>query len=306
MRFVRSGVTVALALATVALGSAPALPAPVSPGPPKITIETEGPVLSHNGQKYFGTMIVTVRNRGGQATSARMLRIGLPNGLKLISAYPANDCLSFGTPYVDCLTDEYLAPGDVVTYAVIFASGAAPVERARVTDTKLVTIVPAQSDPADGEFAGILRGTTGSVADPVPYTPATTARTVVTAGPAHAEEVKSTTGTPEYAVRIPVTIHAGTDLPNDYAGITISAPPGSGFAQTDPTADFCTPAVCGIPGWMAAGETRQFDVIFTYHPPTVPVTATVGLVANMYSGGVAQPEESPAHNSVEVPLVITS
>jgi hypothetical protein len=237
-----------------------------------------------------------------------MLRIGVPAGLQFLGSDGV--CLpSGGAPdETVCGMFDAIEPGAQKTYTVAFASSAAPSARARITAAADLTVSP-DTDGGPGAasdtYAGILKSTTGSIRHPRPYTPSTVARTQVTAGPAAVQELPGTPGTREFEVRIPVTVRAGNDIPNDRGVVSAIAPAGSGLPHTEPSA-VCTD-VCELPGgWMAAGETRTFQIIFTYSTTTVPVNETVTVEVGMIYRNIAQPEATPAHNTATVPLTIAA
>jgi hypothetical protein len=296
-----------LSLAALAFGSTAAAAAgkAAGTGPAKFTVDAGQLVLSHDGARYTGTMRVTVRNTGGEAASSTSLRIALPAGLKYEGG--AGVCL-LGSAEVRCDSFETVEPGARATFTLSFGSWAAPAARARVTASATLTAAPGgagSAGAASDTYAGILKSTTGSIRNPRPYTPSTVARTQVTAGPAAVQEVPSTTGLREFQVRIPVTVRAGNDIPNDLGMVRTITPAGSGFVGTDPST-VCA-STCEVPGgWLGAGEVRTFALVFTYSTATVPVNETVTVEVTMNHAGVTQPEAAPAANTATVPLVIAA
>jgi hypothetical protein len=290
-----------MAVATVGAGATAA----VAAGPARLAVDAAPLVLSHDGVRYTGDLRVTVRNTGGTTADSVSLLFGVPAGLKYETNNGAGVCV-FGPNEVGCGMFGAIEPGERVTYRLSFGAFAAPAARARVTATATLTVSPGSPEgPGAGSdtFAGILRGTTGSIRHPRPYAPATEARTQVTAGPAVVQAQPDVPGT--YEVRIPVTVRAGNDIPNDFASVSATAPPGGGFVHTDPST-VCT-SVCDVPGspmWFAAGETRTFALVFSYTPPSLPVAETVTVRVEMRWGAIVQPEAAPARNTATVPLTI--
>ncbi|GIJ73544.1 hypothetical protein [Virgisporangium ochraceum] len=290
----------AMTVAVVGSGATAAAAA----GPARLVVDTAPLVLGHDGVRYTGDLRVTVRNVGGTAADHVSVRLGLPAGLKFETSNGAGVCL-FGADDIGCTFFAPVEAGARVTYTLTFGAFAAPAVRARVTAEAAITVTP--GDPgspgaASDRYAGILRGTTGSIRNPRPYAPSTEARTRVTAGPAVVQQAAD-----GYEVRIPVTVRAGADIPNDYAAVWTTTPPGGGFVHTEPSA-VCAGS-CMVPGqptWFAAGETRTFTLIFSYTPPALPVAETVTVRVEMRWGANGQPEAAPAQNTATVPLVIAA
>jgi hypothetical protein len=300
----------ALAMAALSVGGTAAAAAPAGQlaqarGPATFVVDAGPLVLNHDGNHYAGNLPITVRNTGGEAAQSTALRIGVPSGLKFIGS---DGICTFGVDEVFCDLFGVIEPGARQTFSVSFGAWAAPAARARITASAGLTVTPnsaGQPGAASDTYAGVLRGSTGSIRNPRPYAPATVARTEVTAGPASVTELPGTTGTREYEVRIPVTVHAGNDIPNDFGQVRTTAPEGSGFVRTDPST-VCG-STCDVPGdWLAAGNTRTFAIVFTYSTATLPVDETVTIEVFMSRSGSAQPEAAPARNIVSVPLTIAA
>ncbi|WP_204010159.1 hypothetical protein [Virgisporangium aurantiacum] len=296
----------ALAFVGSAAAASPAVAgqAPAT-GPAKFTVDTAPLVLSHDGTHYTGDLRVTVRNVGGEASENTMMELGLPAGLRFNSS---DGVCTFGEARVYCAMFGGIEPGARKTYTLSFGSWAAPSARARITSVADLTVTPdgeGATGAASDTYAGILKSTTGSIRHPRPYAPSTVARTQLTAGPAAIRELPGTAGTREFEVRIPVTVRAGNDIPNDFGVVRIAKPEGTSLPHTEPSA-VCT-LDCEVPGdWMAAGETRTFDIVFTYNPATLPVDEKVTLEGVMNHGGLIQPEATPARNTATVPLTIAA
>lgn len=272
-------------------------------GPARFVVDAGPLVLAHDGVRYTGDLRVTVRNVGGTAATVSM-RLGLPAGLKFESSNGGGVCM-FGENEVGCSLFAPVEAGGRTTYMFSFGAFAAPAVRARVTAEASLTVTPegaGSTGTASDTYAGVLRGTSGSIRHPRPYAPGTEARTVVTAGPAVVQKLGDA-----YEVRIPVTVRAGNDIPNDFGSVSAVTPPGNASPRTEPSA-VCT-STCDVPGdpmWFAAGETRTFTLVLSYTPASLPVAGTVTVRVEMRWGALGQPEAAPARNTATVPLTIAA
>ena len=259
---------------------------------------TAGPlILRHNGTRYEGTMRVTVRNVGTEATSGGVLSLGMPPGLTFLGVTDGGGCV--GANPIGCGLFRSLEPGERTTYTLSFGAFAGPARYARRTDNATVTVTPNGGTGESVSYAGVLRATLVSLRKPRPYRPDTGYDAGISAG----TPVIEPDGTGGYGVRIPVAVRANTDAYNSGAVVTITAPAGSGFPRLDPPG-VCTSA-CEVPGgWMAKGESRSFDVVFTFRPAgsgRFPVTIQTRMV-----GDPDQTDRNPADNVVTVDLIIAA
>jgi hypothetical protein len=261
---------------------------------------TAGPlVLSHDGTKYTGTMRITVRNVGHAPADGATLLLGVPAGLRFLGVDNGGACM-LGDP-IGCALFDPPAAGQRATYTLSFGSYAAGARNARRTGSATVTVKPSGETASAGSasYAGVLRGTSGTVRHPRPYHPATTYDGVIGAETPLVEP----DGTGGYNVRIPLTVRNRTDAANDGAFIVITAPEGSGFPSVDPTA-ICMSG-CEVPGgWLAKGESRSFAVLFTFRPVGPgPYLVTIRAAMNAFP---QQPDVTPDDNVVTVDLIIAA
>jgi hypothetical protein len=270
-----------------------------TPGAARFRV-TAGPlVLSHDGGRYTGTMRLTVRNIGGAPADGASMLLGVPAGLRFLGV---SDGVCFGVEPASCGLFTVPAPGERVTYTVSFGGYAAPARYARRTDRATVTVTPSGTTAGGGSasFTGVLRGTSGTVHHPRPYRPATTYDAAIRAAGTPVVEPEGSGG---YAVRIPLTVRSRTDARNEGAIVWITGPEGTGFPSVDPPA-ICMSA-CAVPGgWMGAGESRSFAVLFTLRP-VGPGPYRVTIRAAM-ANGVEEPDRTPADNVVTVDLSIAA
>jgi hypothetical protein len=258
---------------------------------------TAGPlVLSHDGSRYTGTMRLTVRNIGGAPADGATMLLGVPPGLRFLGVSDGGGCMG-GNPW-GCALFTTLAPGERTTFTVSFGGYAAPARHARVTGAATVTVTPNfVAVGASATYAGVLRGTSGTLRHPRPYHPGTTYDAVIGAGTPLLEP----DGAGGYAVRIPLTVRNRTDADNDGAAIWITGPAGTGFPSVDPPG-ICMSG-CEVPGgWLAAREIRSFAALFTFQP-TGPGPYRVTIRTAMNSGG-ERPDATPDDNVVTVDLNI--
>ncbi len=278
-------------------GTTPAVAAHTDGG---LVVQAGELTLAFDGVHYLGAMQVAVRNTGAAAVSGASLQLAVPAGLWFTGVSDGGGCT--GVSQVTCVLFGTFAPGTRTVLTVQFSSFAGGQPFARITGAGTVAVtsgaVPAPRESS--RYAGILRGTTGSVHHPRPYQPATTYDLALTAGaPGITRDADGT-----YQIRVPLSVLDRTDAINVGATITIAAPAGAGFPYLDP------PAVCmgwcEVPGdWFAAGESRDFAVLFSLPADTAPGGYQVTVDGDINPNGPAPIDLTPADNTVTVAFTIT-
>jgi len=303
-RWRRAGITAALALGMTLLGGAATATAATAKPTDGFLVRTGSLVLTHDGTHYLGNLRVSVRNLGSAPVSYGDFSVDIQAGLTMIGLDGVVTCMGF-FPHADCVIDGTIEPGKAKTVTLTFGSFAAPERFARITGAGRVTAKPSgTSNPgplATDDFAGVLRGSNGSVRHPRPYQPSTVSDFALTSG---APVVTRDEVSGEFLVRAPLTAQDRTDAFNVGGAVDFSLPAGAGFRGTDPSA-VCA-GVCDVPGgWMASGESRDFAMLFTMPAGTAPGTyqATFSGYMNTNSG-TAPADATPANNSVTVTFTI--
>jgi hypothetical protein len=195
---------------------------------------------------------------------------------------------------VGCTIDPPIPAGATRTLSISFRSPAAPKAFARqATATGSVEVAGVTKT-----FPALYRSTSGSLTDPVPYTPASTEDLTATT-PDAVTLTRQEDGT--FSGHIPVTVHNGNDAPHSGWQASMAVPAGVDFPYaTDGSPCFFgvpnpTPPAggqasgCSFEGLLAEGETRTVDWVLSAPEGTQPGTLGTATV-------LAQLETSLEHD----------
>ena len=213
----------------------------------------------------------------------------------------ASGALPDGRAKFFCDLASSIPAGGSTTVAYRFDAPAAPKPFARIS-AQLGSI---QIGDVTKDYPALFRSTTGSVDNPVPYTPQTTQNLTATTDD-DVTLTRQADGT--FAGTLPVTVRNNNDAPHDNLGSELAIPagldefpyapdgvcvPGSSLPTPPGGAD----ASCSFDGKLHEGESRTFEWLLTA-PADAPVgplgTATTRVnLAN----GAAEPQTDNANVS---------
>lgn len=296
MRAILRAGAIALAASSLLLTGAVAAQAAPAAG---IDFKVSRLVFAPNDHGHAGTIQIEIHN-GTSETWMGGLRIDEP----IARTFGGSDdltCLFNTLPdgrWSSFCDADPIPAGETKTVTVTFRSPAAPRPFARIS-------AQAGSVRVEGvtqNFPALFRSTTGSVADPVPYTPQTHQDLTVTAGGVTLTRQEDGT----FRGSLPVTLHNNNDAPHyDLKGqIAIPAgldpypyaPEGICVVGTDlPVPPGGSGASCSLDNQLGEGETRTVEWLLTA-PADAPVGPLgTGITSADLANSTAEPQSDGAN-----------
>ncbi|MFG1607192.1 hypothetical protein [Actinoplanes sp. NPDC049265] len=279
----------AIALAASSVLLAGGVAAQAAPAAADVTFTVGNLIFEPQQWGHTGSLEVTITNHTDQDVD-KAVTVLEPLAGTFDDATGTQGCLiaapQDGRQAWDCYLGTIPA-GESVTVNVVFYSPAAgkPVARRATTSGSI------EIDGKTVAFPAVFRSTSGSVANPVAYTPDQTANLTVTT-PGNVTLTRQDDGT--FAGRIPVTLTGNGDAGHQLLGGQMAAPAGltdwpyavdgnCGPGDVDlPVPPGGTGVGCAFFERLAQGQTRTYDWLFTApadsQPGPLGTATTSGLL----------------------------